>query len=443
MIANSPKDLPFSGASAWQDSPDGLIGANPFQSQNLAESMRRGAYTMSLAPSLAQPELFELLQTRLSAQKLRGRGGAAFPTLSKMRSVMAASASSDQIPAVLANGAEGEPLSFKDRYLLRYRPHLVIDGTLLAAGAIGARQVFFYIADEIARESVRRALLEVCGHLSTPIDVQMVAAQDTYVAGEETAAVRAIASGVARPLDKPPRPYQRGVNGVPTLVLNVETLAWLGLSLGESQDAAPRFLATISGEDIAPVLYELPIGLPLGEVRKLVGHRIEQDVNILAGGFFGGIIPCRDSIALDYSEFQTLDSSLGCGALYFLRASTCPIKIAADVAAYFTDNNARQCMSCIYSTRTVAETLASLGGRSAESAAVKARLRRWSSSLPGTGACAVPDGVATLLCTLHRYYSARLSEHLDFGCTQCAEVRGEKRWHSLRLSVAKPLSLSK
>src|SRR5439155_15806339 len=162
----------------------------------------------------------------LEASGLLGRGGAAFPVGRKWRSV---AERSEGAAVILANGAEGEPLSRKDRTLMALRPHLVIDGAILAADGVGAYEIVLYVgsAHETARAALIRALTERAADLPHP--VRLIDAPDRYVAGEESAAVHHVNDGDARPTALPPRPYERGVRGRPTLVQNVESLAHAAL----------------------------------------------------------------------------------------------------------------------------------------------------------------------------------------------------------------------
>ena len=152
---------------------------------------------------------------------------------------------------VVVNGEEGEPTSVKDRWLLRTRPHLVIDGALRAASAVGAATVYVYVSDAVAAGSVRAALAELDGQLSLdggPVQIDVWQVGPGYVAGEETAAVNAINGRPAKPSEKPPRPYEEGVRGLPTLVSNAETFANLpGIAAGADAGRPDTFLLTLGG----------------------------------------------------------------------------------------------------------------------------------------------------------------------------------------------------
>jgi NADH:ubiquinone oxidoreductase subunit F (NADH-binding) len=158
---------------------------------------------------------------------LTGRGGAAFPTARKLLAV-----AGGRGPAVVvANGMESEPASAKDATLLRLAPHLVLDGIALAARAVGAREAHLCVArsrTQQARE-LRAALAERARHGLDPLPVRLHELPHHYVSSEESALVRWLNGGDARPQSTPPRPFEKGVGRRPTLVDNVETLAHVAL----------------------------------------------------------------------------------------------------------------------------------------------------------------------------------------------------------------------
>jgi NADH:ubiquinone oxidoreductase subunit F (NADH-binding) len=433
-MALSP--VPLGDVRAWPADPV-LLAERTWVREPLDGYLAAGGYAAAL------PGLDQLAGPRqLSGLgRLLGRGGAAFPTAVKLRAVAESAARSGTCPVVVANGAEGEPLSVKDRYLLRWRPHLVVDGLLLVAGALGATEAVVYTADCGARDSLAAAQAEL-DEAGLPIrrepgvPLRVAAAQDTYVAGEETAVVRALSSRVARPVDKPPRPFERGVGGQPTLVLNVETLACLAVAAARpaGPDPAGRFLATVSGGGAPPVLYELPAGLPLGELLRQHLGQADSRVHVLMGGFFGGLVPAWPALRLDHAEVARRGSSLGCAALHVLAPDECPVKVAADVAAFFARHNAQQCGTCMSATAAVAATLIALGNPGPSPGAA-ARLARWAGQLPGRGACAVPDGLAVLLRSLLGNYPEVVSRHLRGGCLRCREAPAADRWAHLAVGL--------
>jgi NADH:ubiquinone oxidoreductase subunit F (NADH-binding) len=415
-------------ALAWGEHQDGLLGRHPFVSQGLDGYLLEGGYTAARAD--------DALAAARGIDRLLGRGGAAFSTSVKIKAVRRAAESTGLAPTVIANGAEGEPLSVKDRYLLRFRPHLVLEGLAVVAQALGVSEAHLYIADPAARAAVEIATAELDVSGLAP-RMQIFRAQETYVAGEETAVVRALTKGIARPTDKPPRPFQVGVGGAPTLVLNVETLACIARSLHPlGSDAGSTFLATVSGGGRPAALYELPDGAFLDKVTRAHFGDDNTGRNLLIGGFFGGLLPAWSDLALSHAGVRLRRGSLGCGSLHFLEPGACPIRIAGDVARYYADNNAQQCGICISSTNTVAATLAELGdpvrGRNYAS-----MLPRWGTQLSGRGACAVPDAVAALIRSLLHFYPQLFGRHLARGCEDCAEAAADPatRWEHLTVSL--------
>jgi NADH:ubiquinone oxidoreductase subunit F (NADH-binding) len=355
---------------------------------------------------------------------LRGRGGAAFPFAVKARGVLA-SAARGTVPVVLANGEEGEPASVKDRWLLRNRPHLVLDGLRLAAAMVGADRCHVYVSDPAAAGAMARAIEDA----ALPVPVMLTTVDPAYVAGEESAAVRAVNGGPAKPTEKPPRPFESGVDGLPTLVSNVETLANLPF-LQRHGAAAYRavgtaaspgtFLATVSGGGRPPALYELPHGLPLRELLELHGVPAETVHGVLMGGYFSGLINRRVlDLTLDHEAARGLGSGLGCGALCLLGPGDCPVAVAASVMEYFARENAGQCGSCFNGTAAMAAVLVGLRDGGAGTDDIE-RLRRWSTVLPRRGACGTLDGATNLAATLLDDFGGSVSGHLDGGCDRCA-----------------------
>src|SRR5258708_564851 len=189
-----------------------------------------GGYAGSGAGGLDAEGLLDLIEQ----SGLGGGGGAAFPLATKARAVRRV-AKWRGAPIVVAKGEGGGRASIKARWLLRNRPHLVLAGLRRAAGAVGADRAFVYLSDPLAARSAASALEEAerAGRLTLPVGITVV--EPAYVAGEETAAVRAINGGPAKPTDKPPRPFEARVSDRPTLVSNVETLANLPFRCGDGE----------------------------------------------------------------------------------------------------------------------------------------------------------------------------------------------------------------
>ncbi|HTU74238.1 MAG TPA: NADH-ubiquinone oxidoreductase-F iron-sulfur binding region domain-containing protein [Trebonia sp.] len=360
-------------------------------------------------PGLAGPGLIDAV----AASGLRGRGGAAFPAARKLAAV--AGRRGEKV--VIVNGEEGEPASVKDRWLLRSRPHLVIDGALRAARAVGAGTVYFYVSDTAAALSLKAALAELDG---APAELRVHRVRPSYVAGEETAAVNAINGRPAKPSEKPPRPFEEGVARLPTLVGNAETIASLPAIAGGAAGQVPSFLMTLSGAVPRPGLYEVPFGIPLGEATEVLGGLAGPARGYLMGGYFAGLLNARGhGLPLDYDALRARGSGLGCGAIVVLGARDCPVGLAAALLAYFGRENAGQCGSCFNGTAAMAGVAAALANGEAGPAEI-ARLAHWSGFLPGRGACGTLDAAAAVAATLLREFPAEVDAHQRDACPACA-----------------------
>jgi NADH:ubiquinone oxidoreductase subunit F (NADH-binding) len=365
-------------------------------------------------PEVAAPDGAGLVEV-LRRADLRGRGGAGFPAWRKVEAV--AARRPDGPVAVVANGEEGEPASCKDRYLLRHRPHVVLEGLEIVRRALDAESVHVYVSDALARDRVSGAIAE-----RGLTGVEVFLAPRGYVSGEETAVVRALDGGPALPTQKPPRPFESGVGGRPTAVMNVETLArvcqlWTAEALGQEQPA-DLLLLTVLGPD-GVVLTEVPAGTTLREVaRRTLGLAVPPGTPVLAGGFFSGFLPDAALDApLDFDGFRQLGTGVGCGSFIFLPGA-CPVDLATDVMAFFDRENAHQCGSCFKGTAAMHQALYRIGlGRAQETDV--ANLERWSRTLPGRGSCATLDGAACLARTLLSQFADVVDEHARTPCPQC------------------------
>jgi NADH:ubiquinone oxidoreductase subunit F (NADH-binding) len=344
----------------------------------------------------------------LEAAGLLGRGGAGFPVGRKWRSVAGQAGGP---PAILVNGAEGEPLSSKDRTLLRLRPHLVLDGALIAADAVGADRIELYVgsAHREARMALRDALTE---RRDIGVPIRIVNAPDAYVAGEESAAVHFVNDGDARPTTTPPRPYERGIGGRPTLVQNVESLAAAALvarhgpgwyretGRGSTPGTA---LVTVTGASDDGV-HEIEIGMPIAELADLVGAgaRADDQQAVLLGGYFGGWVKAERAwrLPLDPVALRDAGTAFGCGVVAFLGTGMCGVRTTSRIVGWMAGQSAAQCGPCVFGLRAIADATSRIADGRPERDDL-ARLERWSEQIAGRGACRHPDGaVGQLLSSL-------------------------------------------
>jgi NADH:ubiquinone oxidoreductase subunit F (NADH-binding) len=355
---------------------------------------------------------------------LRGRGGADFPTAVKLQAI----AGRRRGPAaVVVNGSETEPASGKDRLLLTRLPHLVLDGAVLAAEAVGADEVIMKVDD--ALQPMVRAL-ESAVAVRSRARVRLVAGPEGYVAGEETAVLHYLAKGVAKPTFVPPRPFERGYRGRPTLIQNPETLAQLALiarfgagwfrELGSDADPGSA-LVTISGAVVDPGVYELAFGTSMTDLLAAAGGPSEPLRALLVGGYFGTWVDASRAMGLRLSreDLRSVGCALGSGVLIALGQSACGLHESARVIDYLADETAGQCGPCVHGLAAIADSVADLADGVADPHELQ-RVLRWTAEIRGRGACHHPDGAARFVESALAVFADELESHRHGRCAAAA-----------------------
>jgi NADH:ubiquinone oxidoreductase subunit F (NADH-binding) len=364
----------------------------------------------------------------VGAAGLRGRGGASFASALKL-----GAAAGERGPrAVLVNGAEGEPMSAKDRTLMAHVPHLVLDGALAAAAAIGARDIVVAVREDAGH--AHAAMLGAVAERDDPASISVVDVPAAYLAGEETALVHLLNGGPLTPTVAPPRPAQRGLRGRPTLVHNPETLAHIALIDRHGPDwfrelgteAHPgSTLITVAGAVRDPSVIEIECGAPLEQVLAAAGGAGEPLRAVLIGGYHGTWIPAQDipATTLDNECLARLGGGIGAGVVMALPATACPAAEVAATVGWLAQHSARQCGPCRNGLPALAGLLdAVVAGRAADDHLQQ--LERWSAALPGRGACGLPDGAVRFLASALRVFPRELADHARHGpCDACRRPR--------------------
>jgi len=337
----------------------------------------------------------------IERSRLVGRGGAGFSVATKWRAV-AERSRGDAV--IVVNGAEGEPQSKKDRVLMTTRPHLILDGAFLATRVLRARRVVLYIGERHgeARDAMLRALAQ--RPESERNLVTTAAAPSRYVAGAESAAIHFLNDGVATPTTVPPYPFERGVDGAPTLVQNVETLAHIALVARGG--TASTTLVTLAGALKRPGVLEVELGSSIGEAVRQAGGLTEQARAVLLGGYFGSWLEPEAAWTLPLDHGRRL----GCGVIGILPASRCPVCETAGIMRYLAGESSAQCGPCFFGLRALADacTRISEGNPNLDDLT---HLRRWATEVRGRGACRHPDGAAMFLSSALSVFEREFANH--------------------------------
>jgi NADH:ubiquinone oxidoreductase subunit F (NADH-binding) len=336
-------------------------------------------------------------------------------------------------PIVLANAAEGEPASNKDRLLLESLPHLVLDGGVLAARAVGADELIVCIEESAgaALQSAQRALRERADGDALRIGIQTV--PEGYVSGQESALVNLCSGGPAKPTLTPPMPFQRGVRRRPTLINNAETLAHLTLiarhgprwfrALGTQTDPGSALL-TLSGAVAYPGVYEIEHGAPLPALIEAAGGSTSAVRAVLLGGYAGawvdaGAIP---ELALANDELAARGASLGPGVVVLLSEQACPVAEVARVTRWLAAQSAGQCGPCVHGLDAIAGAIEEVA-HGAATAGVGKRIASWCTLAKGRGACAHPDGAVRFITSGLEVFAEEFADHARHGrCEACASA---------------------
>jgi len=297
------------------------------------------------------------VQEILAASGLRGLGGAGFPSGRKWGFVRAHPG-----PRYLAvNGDEGEPGTFKDRYHLERRPHLFLEGTLIAAWAVEATRVFLYMRDEYPAvlEILRREIKALEAEALMPegyIDLRRGAG--AYICGEESAMIESIEGKRGLPRHRPPYVAEVGVFGRPTLVHNVETLHWVAricregpevLSATEKNGRKGLRSYSVSGRVARPGVYLLPAGSTITDVIGAAGGMAEGHAfkAYQPGGPSSGLLPASlDDVPLDFDTLQPHGSFIGSAAVVVLSDKDSAKDAALNMLRFFEDESCGQCTPC-------------------------------------------------------------------------------------------------
>ena len=349
---------------------------------------------------------------------LTGRGGAGFPTGRKLQSVRGRDA------VVIGNGAEGEPLSQKDVWLMNRAPHLVLDGLVLTAADVAARDIYLYIPSR-SISAMRRAIAERRAGGAIERTVCIVASPETFVAGEKSAVVNRIQGGRARPTDQVESTSASGVRRRPTLVSNVETLAHIALiarygpqwfrSVGDHLDPG-TMLVTLSGA-VAGGVVEVPTGTTLS---ALIGHAGRTDPRqlaaVLLGGYHGRWIPAADIHGVRAGRGS------GTGIVHALAIGECGVLRTADIVDYLAGQSARQCGPCHNGLPWLAQMMRALAdGHGGDT--LLTETQRIAALVDGRGSCHHPDGTARLVRTALSTFGADIVLHSRGRCV-AAEPAG-------------------
>ncbi len=398
----------------------------------LEQYRSRGGYEV-LTRILQEKTPPEQIIEEVKASGLRGRGGAGFPTGLKW-SFIARNAPGQKY--VVCNSDEGEPGTFKDRDILRYNPHQLIEGMIIAGYAIGATVGFNYIRGEFWEpyERFEAALAEAreAGFLGRDLfgsgfDFELHAhlGGGAYVCGEETALLESIEGKKGQPRYKPPFPAHFGLYGRPTIINNTESLASIPVILEKGgewfknlgvENSGGSKLFSISGNVNNPGVFEIPMGTPFAELLELAGgvrdgRRLKA---VIPGGSSSPVIPGEQmmELTMDYDAIAKAGSMLGSGAVIVLDDSNCMVKILERMSWFYAEESCGQCTPCREGTGwlyRVVHRIESGQGRPED----LELLDDMTAKIAGRTICALGDAAAMPVQGMLRHFRDEFEYHIE------------------------------
>jgi NADH:ubiquinone oxidoreductase subunit F (NADH-binding) len=428
----------LSPAAAPRAAPQAPAAALP----RLLRGIRADGYAMSLDEHLdvhgempqerhRRRRSHSTLIDQVERAGLRGQGGAAFPTATKLQAV----AGARRRAIVVVNAAEGEPASLKDGTICQMLPHLMLDGARLAAQAVGSDEAIVCVCERAlgSIDAVETALEERAGHEDGSVRISLSIVPGGYVSGQETALVSHLNGRPALPTFVPPMPFEQGVRRRPTLINNAETLAHLALiarhgpewyrALGTHSQPGSTLL-TLSGPVAHPGVYEVEPGASLSSLLDAAGGTTAAPRAALLGGYSGGWISGEllGGVALSDEHLAVHGASLGAGVVALISEQSCAVAETARVARWLSDQSARQCGPCLNGLAALASSVEEIAAGSVQGDAGK-RIARLASLVRRRGACSHPDGTVRFVLSALDTFAEDFADHARHGrCDACARA---------------------
>jgi NADH:ubiquinone oxidoreductase subunit F (NADH-binding)/NADH:ubiquinone oxidoreductase subunit E len=363
--------------------------------EDLAGYEARGGF--AVLRSLPEPDR---VIAELKASGLTGLGGAGFPTGVKWEAVRA-----EPGPRyVVVNADEGEPGTIKDRYVMERRPHLMLEGTLVAMRVAEATEGFVYLREEYgrARDRLTEAIAELrAAGLLEGLELTLVIGAGAYICGEETAMLESMEGRRGMPRLKPPFPSQVGYLGRPTLINNVETLAHVPAILrlgGEAwaalgtRGASGVRLWSVTGAVAKPGCYEAPNGVTIRElVDDYAGGATDEVGAIVPGGAASGILPpAALDVPLTRDELREWGAGVGSAAVQVFPTRYPPLRLLAETIRFFAEESCQKCTPCRIGNRGIHHVLEEL--ERGHVAMSRKQVEEWLDAMVKTSICGLGQG---------------------------------------------------
>lgn len=373
--------------------------------------------------------------------KLRGRGGAGMLTATKWQVVRDAVATRGGPPYLVCNAYDADPKSLVAATLLANQPFLVLEGIMLAAQAIGAREAYLYMhsTNRTGYAAVTAALNEARnGRLLGDLTITVVGVDLGFMGGEETTMLEAIKGRRPMAQQRPPYPAQVGLGELPTAIANLETLVQVVNIVRDpaafAKNGTPASPGTkyVSVYDVAGngTLLEVPFGTTVAAILKNAGITVGTDTTrgVVVGGPEGGVLPLTQlTTAFDYEPLAQSGTIVGSGTIEVLGPQTCMVDWARERTKYLTEQSCGKCIPCRTGTKRIAGTLAGIMSDVGVSSDLDL-LNEFADYVPDGSLCGFGWHATHPLRTALRYYPDDFKLHLQGKCPTgaCVPVRSHR-----------------
>jgi NADH-quinone oxidoreductase subunit F len=398
---------------------------------------------LALSKALREMEPEEIIQ-EVSRSRLRGRGGAGFPTGKKWKLCRREPGDAKY---VICNADEGDPGAFMDRSILEANPHSIIEGMIIGARAMGATAGFIYVRSEypLAVENLIIALEQAreCGLLGRDIlgsgldfDIQLRLGAGAFVCGEETALMASIEGRPGEPRPRPPYPAQSGLWGRPTNINNVKSWASVPLIIGNgaewfaevgTESSKGTAIFSMVGKINNTGLVEVPMGISLRELVYNVGGGIPGGKAIKAvqiGGPSGGCVPAEHlDTPIDYDSLTKLGAIMGSGGLVVTDETTCMVDLARYFMNFVQQESCGQCLPCRWGTQVMLDTLTRMCDGQGQPEDIEA-LERLAKTVKVASLCGLGQTAPNPVLSTLRHFRAEYETHVYEGRCPAAVCRG-------------------
>jgi NADH-quinone oxidoreductase subunit F len=410
--------------------------------RRVEDYIAHGGY-QALSKALVQLEPEGIIEEVIRSG-LRGRGGAGFPTGVKWKLCRR---EPGDIKYVICNADEGDPGAFMDRSLLEANPHSVIEGMIVGARAIGAKEGFIYVRSEypLAVETLGIALAQAreCGLLGQDIlgsgfgfDIQLHLGAGAFVCGEETALMASIEGRPGEPRPRPPYPAQSGLWSQPTNINNVKSWASVPLIIANgaewfaevgTESSKGTAIFSMVGKINNTGLVEVPMGISLRELVFDVGGGIPGGKAFKAvqiGGPSGGCIPAEHlDTPIDYDSLTKLGAIMGSGGLVVTDETTCMVDLARYFMNFVQQESCGQCLPCRWGTQVMLDTLTRICDGQGQAGDIEA-LERLAKTVKVTSLCGLGQTAPNPVLSTLRHFRAEYEAHIYEGRCPAGVCRG-------------------